>query len=112
MQTPAQNEARLKPRGALTSLALGLMSIALNLFPAGLVLPLRPWLGDYPPLFLPLVTGALAFGLALCATIRGKRLSWLALGGLILGTLGMLMGSLIAVVTVSMFLSRDAVLSP
>jgi len=107
-QAPLQDMARPKLRGALTSFVLGLVSIALNLFPAGLVFPLQAWLGDYPPVFLPFVIGTLASGLALWVLLRTRRLSWLALGGLILGILGMLGGSLLAVVTVYMLQRRDA----
>ena len=52
------------PRAATLSIILGLVSIALNLYPAGLVIPLQRWLGEYLPLFLPLAVGTSASGLA------------------------------------------------
>jgi hypothetical protein len=93
---------------AVMSLILGLLSIALNLWPAGLVLPLQGWLGDFPPLFLPLAIGALASGLAVLGLIWSPRLSRLAIAGLVLGAIGMVLGSLLAVVTVTMLLQYNA----
>ena len=96
-QPPVHDIDRPKPRGALASVVLGLVSVALGVYPGGLVFPLRAWLGDYPPLFLPLLSGALAFALALRVLVRGRRMSWLAVCGLVLGILGMLLGAVLAV---------------
>jgi hypothetical protein len=93
---------------AVMSLILGLLSIALNLWPAGLVLPLQSWLGEFLPLFLPLAIGALASGLAVLGLVWAPRLSWLAIAGLVFGAIGMVLGSLLAVVTVTMLLQYNA----
>jgi hypothetical protein len=105
-QPPVHDIDRPKPRGALASVVLGLVSVAIGVFPGGLVFPLQAYLGEYLPVYLPLLTGALAFSLALSVLVRGRRLSWLAVGGLILGIVGMLLGSLIAVVFTLYFLQR------
>jgi hypothetical protein len=101
-----------KPRGALASVVLGLVSVALSVYPGGLVFPLQVFLGEYLPVFLPFLTGALAFGLALRVLVRGRRVSWLAVGGLILGILGMLGGSLIAVLTVYVYMMQPRYTGP
>jgi hypothetical protein len=107
-QPPIRDIDRPKPRGALASVVLGLVSVATGVFPAYLVFPLQVFLGEYLPALLPFLIGALAFGLALRVLVRGRRMSWLAVGGLILGILGMLLGSLIAVIfTVYMLLRPD-----
>jgi hypothetical protein len=97
-QPPVHDIDRPKPRGAIASVVLGLVSVAIGVYPGGLVFPLQVFLGEYLPVYLPFLTGALAFGLALRVLVRGRRMSWLAVGGLILGILGMLLGSLIAVI--------------
>ena len=115
--SPPPDMVRPKLRWALTSLALGLVSIALIPIPPGFFVQLlHPWLGDYLPLFFFFLAGALAgavaFGLGLGVMIRGRRFSWLALGGIILGTVGMLLwGVALAVLTVYMFL-RGPVADP
>jgi hypothetical protein len=103
-QPPVHDIDRPKPRGALASVVLGLVSVAIGVLPQPLVFPLQVFLGEYPPVYLPFLTGALAFGLALRVLVRGRRMSWLAVGGLILGILGMLLGSLIAVVVTYMLI--------
>jgi len=82
------------------SIILGLLSIAMNLYPVGLVFLLQRWLGEFVPLFLPFSVGALALGLAILSLIRAPRWSWLAIVGLVFGAIGVTFGSLIAVVTV------------
>src|SRR5215468_124757 len=62
-QPPVHDIDRPKPRGALASVVLGLVSVAIGVFPGGLVFPLQVFLGEYPPVYLPFLTGALAFGL-------------------------------------------------
>jgi hypothetical protein len=71
----------------------------MNFYPTGLVILLQGWLGDFLPLFLPFLVGALAFGLAVLSLVRAPRLSWLAIVGLVLGAIGTALGSLIAMVT-------------
>jgi hypothetical protein len=85
---------------AAMSLILRLLSIALNLYPVGLVFPLYSWLGEFLPLFLPFLVWASASGLAVLGLVRSPRWTWLAIVGLILGIIGMAMGSLLTVVTV------------
>ncbi len=94
---------------AAVSIILGLTSIALNLYPAGLVLPLQRWLGEFLPLFLPLAVAALGSGLAVLVLVRAPRFSWLAIFGLVFGVIGMALGSLLAVVTVTMLLYARAI---
>jgi hypothetical protein len=108
-QAPAHDIDRPKPRGALVSVVLGLVSVAIGVFPGGLVFPLQVFLGEYPPVYLPFLTGALAFGLALRVLVRGRQMSWLAVGGLVLGILGMLLGSLIAVLCTYMLIEARRV---
>src|SRR6516165_1281578 len=103
-QAPAHDIDRPKPRGALASVVLGLVSVAIGVFPQPLVFPLQAFLGEYLPVYLPFLTGALAFGLALRVLVRGRQMSWLAVGGLVLGILGMLLGSLIAVLCTYMLI--------
>jgi hypothetical protein len=91
-------------RAATVSLILGLLSVALNMYPVGLVFPLQRWLGEFLPLFLPLSFGAAASGLAVLALARSPQLSWLAVGGLVLGVIGLVLGSLLAVITAYMLL--------
>jgi hypothetical protein len=70
---------------------------------------LQDFLGEYLPWYLAFLTGALAFGLALRVLVRGRQMSWLAVGGLILGILGMLLGSLIAVMATSLLIKARQV---
>jgi hypothetical protein len=107
-QTSRQRSFRGARGGAALSLALGLISVALNLWPAGLVLPLQSWLGEFIPLFLPLAVGVTASGLAVLSLVRAPKCSWFAIVGLVFGVIGMALGSLFAVVTVTMLLHYDA----
>ena len=108
-QPPVPDIDRPKPRGALASVVLGLVSVAMGVFPGFLVFQLQDFLGEYLPWYLPFLTGALAFGLALRVLVRGRRMSWLAVGGLVLGILGMLLGSLIAVLCTYMLIEARRV---
>jgi hypothetical protein len=105
MKVPEQPELSRQRsfRGAQCAAALsiisGLLSIAMNLYPVGLVFLLESWLGDFLPLFLPFLVGALALGLAVLSLVRAPRLSWLAIIGLVFGAIGMAFGTLVAVVT-------------
>jgi len=108
MKVPAQSEkkehvnrqrsSRGAQRAAIISIILGLLSIAMNLYPAGLVYLLQRWLGEFLPLFLPFSVGALASGLAILSLVRASRLSSIAIVALVFGAIGMVLGSLIAVV--------------
>jgi len=93
---------------AAMSFILGLISIVLNIWPALLVLPLQSWLGEYFPLFLPLAVGASASGLGVLGLVWAPRVSWIAIVGLVFGAIGMALGSLLAVVTVTMLLQYEA----
>jgi hypothetical protein len=107
-QKPRQMFSRRARWAAAMSLVLGLISIVLNIWPALLVLPLQSWLGEYPPLFLPLAVGASASGLGVLGLVWAPRLSWIAIVGLGFGTIGVALGSLLAVTTVTMLLQYEA----
>ena len=104
-QVGRQSPARGALRAAAISLVLGLLSITLNIMPGYLVFPLREWVSIYVLMFVPFLSGLLAFIFGVVGLVRYRRVSWLAISGIAIGAIGMFLGSLIVAVCLSQLLA-------
>jgi hypothetical protein len=81
----------------------------LNILPAYLVFPLREWVSIYVLMFVPFLSGLSAFIFGVVglvrSVVRSRRVSWLAIAGLVIGVIGMFLGSLIVAMCLAMLLT-------